>query len=216
MTAQTIRTGIVDNDVWSGRSIGQWLSSTGSFHVTWCCANAAEAIQRAMMPSTAPQLMLVDMALDGVSGASVCRKVRERSGSIVLIGMTAYDCSKYRDDLAAAGAQGIVGKECIPRELPALLGAIMRDGTADPIVFEPAAQAHARLGSAGRPALPSLSERELAALRLADEGMTTAQISQRMGVSANSVSTYLRRAASKLGTVGRAATIRKCRDYDLL
>ena len=216
MTAQIIRTGIVDNDVWSGRSIGQWLSGTGSFHVIWCCATAAEAIQRAMMPTTKPQLMLVDMALDGVSGVSVCRKVRERSGDIVLIGMTAYDCSKYFDDLAAAGAQGIVGKERIPRELPALLGTIMRDGTSDPAVFETAAQAHERLGTCARPDLPSLSERELATLRLADEGLTAVQISQRMGVSANSISTYLRRAASKLGTVGRAATIRKCRDYDLL
>lgn len=215
-SAHLIRTGIVDNDAWSARSIGQWLSTTGSFEVLWCATTAAEALQRTLHSSLQPELLLVDMALGGISGASVCRSIREQSHTVVLVGITAYDCSKYTAELSQAGAQAIIGKEQLIHDLPIALRAIAARGSADLTTFESPAAAHRRLCQREQSSLPQLSTRELDAVRYADQGFTALEIADRMGVSSNTVSTYLRRAATKLGTVGRAATIRKCRDYDLL
>ncbi|PAU69930.1 Bacterial regulatory protein luxR family [Bifidobacterium italicum] len=70
------------------------------------------------------------------------------------------------------------------------------------------------IGRAG--ALTVLNRQKLSVLRLYDRGFSTDEIARRLGVSTDSVSTYLRRAGQKLGASGRVEILRKGKAYDLL
>lgn len=215
------RIGVIDNDVWSCRAIATWVAGLSGFVVDWCAIKASEGLYRSLYGTTAPDVVLVDMALDGVSGVEVCRRIRERSDSIALIGMTAYDVAKYREDLIAAGVQGLVGKERLQQDLPVLLqrladrrsGAVVGDGCKTPEGVHRIVE-DKPIGRAG--ALTVLSRQELSVLRLYDRGFSTDEVARRLGVSTNSVSTYLRRAGQKLGASGRVEILRKGKAYDLL
>lgn len=55
-------------------------------------------------------LVLLDMSLEGMQGPEVCRRMRLMDCSTPILGMTSFSLNRYRVPLAAAGAQGLVGK----------------------------------------------------------------------------------------------------------
>lgn len=55
-------------------------------------------------------LVLLDMSLEGMQGPEVCRRMRLADCSTPILGMTSFSLNRYRVPLAAAGAQGLVGK----------------------------------------------------------------------------------------------------------
>lgn len=69
------RIGVIDNDVWSCRAIATWVAGLSGFVVDWCAVKASEGLYRALYGTTAPDVVLVDMALGGVSGVEVCRRI---------------------------------------------------------------------------------------------------------------------------------------------
>lgn len=209
--------GVLDNDIWSARSIAQWIDgSSPRFHVAWTCTSAARALHRCLYERTRPQVPILDMALDGVSGIDVCRTIRQRTADVGIIGITAYDPERYRDDLAAAGAQALVAKERLACEAGAVIADVARGVVPEPETFMDAGTAHRELSRTldARPAMPT--EREVQVLRLYDRGYTTKEISRQLGISSSSVFTYVRRTAAKLGTSNRAETIRACKRLDLI
>ena len=102
---ETIDVAVVDNDPWSARAIAQWISNRDAgFRVVWRTTSAAEAVHRCLYSGQSPDVLVLDMALGGTSGSSVCAKIRQRSATPGIIGITAYDPARYADELAAAGA----------------------------------------------------------------------------------------------------------------
>jgi DNA-binding CsgD family transcriptional regulator len=64
-----------------------------------------------------------------------------------------------------------------------------------------------RLRRAPEPPAPRLTARELQVLNLAAEGLTAAQMAQRLSVSAATVKTHLHHVYDKLGAEGRAGAV---------
>ena len=70
-------------------------------------------------------LVLLDMSLEGMQGPEVCRRMRLTDCSTPILGMTSFSLNRYRVPLAAAGAQGMIGRspafqavrELIPRQM---------------------------------------------------------------------------------------------------
>lgn len=219
---EKITIGVLDNDIWSARSIAEWIShSEQRFQIVWSCTSTAEAIHRCLFESSrhCPQVLVLDMALDGISGIDVCRIIRQRTADIGIIGISAYDSHRYQDDLAAAGAQAFLTKHQIAQRLPVVISIVAHGETPDPETFMSAHQAHLRFHTTDKPygnVTSTLSSRELQVLRMYEHGRTTEEIAQHLHISANSVFTYVHRAAAKLGTNNRAQTIRKAKQYNLI
>lgn len=67
-----------------------------------------------------PDLVLMDVLLEGRNGFDVCRKLRETWGPDelpVLLSSGIYRSRIYRDEANNAGAQGYILKPCEPDEL---------------------------------------------------------------------------------------------------
>lgn len=218
---EIIDIGVLDNDPWSARSIAQWVSGRSpAFRVMWYCTSAAEALHRCLFARVAPRVLLLDIALDETSGAAVCARIRKRTAAIGIIGITAYDPAKYADDMAKAGAQAILAKERLTTELAGLIPLVAQGRPADPQRFMTATEAHRALSDrsdgGAAASVTNLSERELQVLRMYAAGKSTRTIASALGISPNSVFTYVHRIVGKLGVTDRYEAIGLCRTYDLL
>ncbi|NMM95345.1 luxR family Bacterial regulatory protein [Bifidobacterium sp. DSM 109960] len=165
-----------------------------------------------------PDVLILDMALNDASGPSVCTQIRKYTSSIGIIGVTAYDSKQYIDDLAQAGAQALVAKECLAADLKKLLPVVAKGESSDPTVFMTAAQAHDKLAqqAQNQPSLQQLSTRELQVLRRYAHDASTTEIASELGVTTNTVFTYMHRISQKLGVKNRLEAIKECKKYDLL
>lgn len=148
-----------------------------------------------------PDVLILDMALNDASGPSVCMQIRKSTSSIGIIGVTAYDPEQYVDDLAQAGAQALVAKERLAADLKKLLPVVAKGESSNPTVFMTTVQAHGKLAqqTQNQASLQRLSARELQVLRRYAHDASTAEIASELGVTANTVFTYMHRISQKTG-----------------
>ena len=214
-----ITVAVLDNDPWSARSLAQWIeNSAPSTHVIWQTSSAAEALHRCLYGMHKPDVLILDMALNDASGPSVCMQIRKSTSSMGIIGVTAYDPEQYVDDLAQAGAQALVAKERLAADLKKLLPVVAKGESSNPTVFMTTVQAHGKLAqqTQNQASLQRLSARELQVLRRYAHDASTAEIASELGVTANTVFTYMHRISQKLGVKNRLEAIKACKKYDLL
>ena len=216
MTGNTaIDIALLDNDIWSARMLAHWIGQAqAGFHVTWCTHSSADALHRCLFGNAAPDVLIVDMALNDIGGDAVCRRIRRNSADIGLVCITAYPVERYERDAIAAGAQGLLPKERLVRELP---DAIAKAAQGLPVngEFMDAVAAH-RLLQGDEAARPALSERERDILRRYMRGDSTTQIAQSLCISPNTVFTHIHRILRKLNVSTRSEAMAVCRAYDLI
>lgn len=112
---------IVDDDIRLCEMISDFLSNHG-FKID-LCHNGEDAI--ALIDSSAPDLVILDLMLPGVDGLSVCREVRGRYQGQILM-LTALDDSV--DEIAGleTGADDYMSKPVSPRLLLAHIRTLFR------------------------------------------------------------------------------------------
>ena len=75
--------------------------------------NGFQALAKALA-SPRPDLIVTDIAVPGLDGIELCRKLRadERTRSIPVLAITGYDDRHYPDRAKTAGADGVLMKPC--------------------------------------------------------------------------------------------------------
>ena len=58
-------------------------------------------------------VLVMDLALNGISGVDVYRQIRCRNASLGIVGVNSYPLDQYRQQLASAGAQGLFSRRDI-------------------------------------------------------------------------------------------------------
>ncbi|WP_180326286.1 helix-turn-helix transcriptional regulator [Bifidobacterium pseudolongum] len=216
----TPRLAVIDNDAWALQTIMQWLNTQPRMcTLAWGTTSCAQAVHDCLYAQPSVDILLVDMALGAMSGPGMCKLIRAQSSRPALLGMTALDVEIYREDLAAAGAQGIMDKKKIIPGLLSWIPTLTRGKSIQPDVFSDAVEAHQilRVSSAEETVRhDALSARERETLSLYAKGKSTAEVSSIMDVARNTVYTFVGRAAEKLGARNRAEAIEKARWYGLL
>ncbi|KAB7790984.1 DNA-binding response regulator [Bifidobacterium leontopitheci] len=191
--------------------------------IPWACRRGRDAIDRCLSAGSRPDVLLVDMSLEGLSGVEVCRQVRAATADVVLIGVTSFSLEHYAADALAAGAQCVMDKAQVPDICDAAVALVNGRTPRTRYVSELAAvQSHALLakhdetdaddGSATRPAIAavavaSLTDREREVMRLCAQGRSSREIGELLGVGESSVKTYVMRAARKLGARNRTQAV---------
>lgn len=216
MTGNTaIDIALLDNDIWSANMLAHWIGQAqAGFHVTWFTHSSADALHRCLFGNAAPDVLIVDMALNDIGGDAVCRRIRRNSADIGLVCITAYPAERYERDVIASGAQGLLPKEHLVRELPDAIVKAAQGLSVDGR-FMDAATAHGLLQGA-ETTRPALSERERDILRRYMRGDTTAQIARSLHISPNTVFTHIHRILRKLNVSTRSEAMAVCRRYDLV
>ncbi|WP_152209662.1 response regulator [Bifidobacterium cebidarum] len=220
-----IRIGVLDNDPFALDAMCAMIAAMSrDFRVVWSTGSPAVAIEHCHNAHTRPDVLVLDMALGGITGADVCRRIRRRTSAVGIVCVTSYSTDVYRAEAIAAGAQGLLAKERLSADI---VDAVRQAASGEPTAvqaaagFRDAVSAYALLSGTvparmSEDMKDSLSAREKDILRLYSQRLTTDEIAQRLGITKGSVFTYVHRAADKLGVTSRREVLEACARYDLL
>ncbi len=156
-----------------------------------------------------PDIALVDIRLNGMSGIEVCRRSAELSPETKVLLLTAYLDSNLIHQALQAGAKGYLLKDA---EQMDLINRIHRalDGE---MVFDPRVTSSLVEYAVNHPPREDdevlLSSREMEILRLIAQGMTNAEIADIMFLSPATVKDYVRNITDKLGARNRVEAVTK-------
>jgi DNA-binding NarL/FixJ family response regulator len=165
-------------------------------------ANGEEAI--GLVDRLAPQLVLMDVRMPGLSGVETTRRIRSRHPEVAIVMLTV---SEDEGDLFAAikaGAQGYLLKDLESAQLRLLLEAVERGEAA----ITPATAArivHEFLRESDTRSDPDhLTDREIEVLRLVTAGLRNKEIAARLGITENTTKYHLKNILEKLHAESRA------------
>lgn len=154
-----------------------------------------------LVRSITPDIAVIDVAMPGMSGILLTRKIREERPTVKVLILTAHEDEGHVKQALSAGACGFLLKRSATTTLIPAVRAALAGGTfIDPLVAVRSSQ-----GAAGA---VELSPREREVLRLTALGHATKEIAKSMGIGGKSVETYRSRAIEKLGLKSRAEIVK--------
>lgn len=196
--AAPIRVFILDDHELMRRGLRGVLEAADDIEVVAESSSAAEATRR--IPALRPDVALLDVRLPDGTGIEVCRAVRAVDPGIRALMITSFDDDDARAAALLAGAAGFVLKQIRGTEL---LDAVRRVGAGEDLTSPRAsAQAGATAG-VDHLALDSLTPQERRVLDLIVEGLTNADIGERLGISEKTVRNHVTNVLAKLGFARR-------------
>ena len=167
-----------------------------------------------------PDVVLMDVRMPGMNGIDATELIAaDHPGTRVLI-LTTFDLDEYAFAALRAGASGFLLKDAKPAELTAAIRSVATgDAVVSPRVTRRMLEMFAgRLpatptppGGAGvHPRLAELTAREREVLDAVAEGLSNAEIAERMFLSEATVKTHVGRILAKLGVRDRVQAVVFC------
>jgi two-component system response regulator DesR len=148
-----------------------------------------------------PDLLVTDIEMPQMTGIELAQRLRESGLETRVVIVTTFGRSGYLRRALDAGVRGYLLKDAPAEQLAEALRQVHRGGRAiDP-----------QLAVATWGEEDPLTERERQVLRLAGEGVSTAEIGQRLHLSRGTVRNYLSEAIGKLGAGNRIEAYRQAR-----
>lgn len=221
-SGRLLRLGVLDNDALVLLMIKRLFAGQRGVKLLWLSKHPIGAVQLCLDPRSRPDVMLVDMALDGMTGMDVCRQLTGFHLNVTCIGMTSYSVDAYEQAAAQAGMACVIQKEDFPRLIRTVIESAPgpdhtdrtrghgNDGTGASTGSGMPATASGASGTVGGNAahVPQvLSARERETLNLYAQGLDTRAIMTRMNVSKSTLWSYEQRALDKLQAKTRAEAI---------
>ena len=198
---------VVEDDKTLRDAIKEWIASDKRLKIVSEHGNAEEAVEQ--LPTKAPDVVLSDINLPGMSGIDCVRQLKARMPKTQFLMLTVYDDAERIFQALAAGATGYLVKRASRQEL---LNAIvdihrgespMSSGIARKIVksfqrSEPAASA-----------ADKLAPRERQVLELLAQGHLYKEIAEQLHLSVPTVNCYIRSIYEKLQVHSCAQAVAK-------
>jgi two-component system, NarL family, response regulator DevR len=196
-----IRVFLLDDHEIVRRGLRELLEAEDDLVIVGEAGTAQEALDR--IPSTRPDVALLDVRLPDGDGVEVCRDVRSRYAEIACLMLTSFadDDAVYASIMA--GASGYVLKQVRGIEL---VDAIRRVGRGESLL-DPAVTARVldRLRRrTDEDELAVLTDQEKRLLGLIAEGLTNRQIGERMFLAEKTIKNYVSNLLAKLGMSRRS------------
>jgi two-component system response regulator NreC len=157
-----------------------------------------------------PDLILLDLTMPGLSGMETLPVLRKKLPAARIVILTMHDDVSYLRQALSRGASGYVLKKAADNELISAVRAVLRGEVyVQPSMNKDLLNDLLPRESAATPSDPweSLSEREQEVITLVALGHTSAEIAERLSLSAKTVETYRARGMEKLNLRSRAALV---------
>ncbi|HEY9790495.1 MAG TPA: response regulator transcription factor [Candidatus Obscuribacterales bacterium] len=203
-----LRIFLVDDHALVRDGLKMVINATNEFEVVGEASDGQSALQE--ISRLNPDIVLMDAAMPGWSGAQATRQMRQTFPGLKVLGLSAHEDLAYARQFLDSGACGYVLKRAAAKDLLQALEAVGRgDKYVDPILAAQAVQDGNDHSNRDRMAdAKALSERETKVMMLLAQGHSNKEIAKALGVSLKTVETYKSRSMSKLGLVGRTDVIR--------
>jgi DNA-binding NarL/FixJ family response regulator len=206
---ERLRIIIADPDPLARRAIRDSLQSDGGFVVSAEAKDGGETIELAI--HYRPDLLLMEIALPGIDGISVCREVVRRAPNVRIVMFSVPQEQDVQVRALRAGAVGFLSKnasiESIMRALRAVASgeaAVTRALTAHLVEL---LRSTTENGIGMRPVKSSLTTREWEVLDLICAGDSTREISAKLFLSEDTVYSHTKSILRKLGVHSRTDAV---------
>ncbi len=209
MTAHTMRVLVVDDHPIVVDGVTHALHNTPWLQVVGHARTGRDAI--AAIGTLNPDIVLLDLRLPDMLGPEAAHAMRRHSSTLKIILFTAYPDHAALDAALAAGVDGVLVKDT---EREVLIDAIRRVVAGERVVqVDPdgsSALVLRKLREHG------LTRREYDILRHVAMGETNPEIAAALGLTRNTVKTYLQRSLEKLGARNRVEALSRASQLGIL
>ena len=158
-------------------------------------------------------VVVLDITMPGAVGLDVLKDIREQRPTLPILVLSIHPANQFARRALHAGASGYLTKESAPSEL---VGAIEEVKRGKRYVSEAVKATMGGGPKSGIATHETLSDREYQALRMLGSGRTVSEISEELGLSVKTVSTYRARVLQKLGMRTNAELMRYVMENSLL
>ena len=151
-----------------------------------------------------PDVVLMDLVLPGIDGAQATAEVLRRVPTARVLALTTFSDPDLIERAVKAGATGYVLKNVSSSELAK---AIRQTHAGIPTLAPEVAEVLMQALTAPVPPPTLLTDREREVLALIAEGLTNAEIAERLVLALSTVKTHVSSILTKLGASGRAEVV---------
>jgi DNA-binding NarL/FixJ family response regulator len=206
MMTSTVRIAIVEDDPKLREEFAVLVSSAGDMACVSSFGTAEAAL--AALVTDAPDVLLIDINLPGMSGIHLVGQLRERSMRAQILMLTTFDDATSVFESLRAGANGYVLKRAARGELVHAIRDVMAGGAPmTSAIARKVVQYFGRRDPA--PEIATLSDREHEVLVALSQGLQYKEVAANLGISINTVRNYVRTTYDKLHVNSRRDAIEK-------
>ena len=201
-TSEPIRLMIVDDHTMVRRGLTTILKVFDDLQLVGEAESGESAVQ--LCAEVLPDVILMDMSLPGMDGATATRAIRKKFPQTQIIVLTSFKEGILIKQALEAGAIGYLLKDVSADDLVQAI----RSAHAGRATLSPEA-AQSLVETANLPPTPGqdLTEREREVLALMIEGLNNVQIAGRLTVSPSTIKSHVSNILSKLGVTSRTEAV---------
>ena len=197
---------VEDNEQLRG-TLARVLSRAEGFGGVSQYANAEAAL--AALPKERPNVILMDINLPGMNGVECVRRLKALLPETQVVMLTAYEDTENIFNSLAAGASGYLLKRTSSAELLAAIHDVQKGGSPMTThIARKVVQSFQKAGASPK-ATENLSAREQEVLDCLSQGFLYKEIAEKLGISYETVHTYIRRIYEKLQVRTRTEAVAK-------
>jgi RNA polymerase sigma factor (sigma-70 family) len=197
---------VEDNDKLRA-TLARVLNRADGFSCVSQYANAEDALKD--LPQVRPDVVLMDINLPGMNGVKCVQQLKASLPAIQVMMLTVYEDTENIFNALAAGANGYMLKRTPSKELLEAIQEVHRGGSPMTAHIARKVVQSFQQTAATAQATENLSPREQEVLDLLSQGLLYKEISEKMGVSYETVHTYIRRIYEKLQVRTRTEAVAK-------
>jgi RNA polymerase sigma factor (sigma-70 family) len=197
---------VEDNEQLRG-TLSRVISRAEGFQCLSHYAHAEAALDA--LPKEKPNVVLMDINLPGMNGVECVRKLKQILPGTQVVMLTAYEDTENIFNSLAAGASGYLLKRTPRDELLAAIREVQAGGS--PMTAHIARKVVQSFQQSAAAAAPTedLSPREKEVLDCLAQGFLYKEIAEKLGISYETVHTYIRRIYEKLQVRTRTEAVAK-------
>ena len=212
---KTTRILIVDDHPIVREGLSSLLSKEPDFDVCGEADDVPSAIR--LVDETKPHVVTIDISLTSGSGIDLIRRISKRNRSIRMVVCSLYDETLYAERALHAGALGYVNKHEATQRIVEAVRQVLDDKVylSDRMSERLAHRLIGGRGKVERPAVDSLSDRELEVFGMIGKGLTSQEIAGKLHLGVKTVDTYRCRIKQKLKLTNMAQLARDAAQWVL-
>ncbi|WP_460061366.1 response regulator [Streptomyces sp. YKOK-I1] len=203
----TLRVLLADDDPLLRTGVAVVLEAAG-IEVVGEAGDGVRAVE--LCRELAPDLVLMDVRMPGHDGIEATARIVDAGLTTRVLVLTTFPDDEYVWRALRAGAHGFLLKRAAPERLVDAVRTVAAGHTLlDPLVTRPLVDrlVTGRGGTPDDARLRHLTSRETEILRLVAEGLTNAELADRLGIAESTVKTHVKRILHKIGARDRAGAV---------
>jgi DNA-binding NarL/FixJ family response regulator len=207
MSNSLIKVAIVEDVPGTRESLGALIRRTSGMSCVAACASGEQAVRE--LPALAPDVVLMDIQLPGISGIQCAAQLKRLLPTVQILMLTTYEDSDLIFDSLRAGASGYLLKKMTVAEITRAIQQVHEGGS--PMSVQIARKVVNHFQQLRKPdsEVEQLTPREQEILKLLAHGHYYKEIADQLGITTGTVGVHLHNIYEKLHVSSRTEAVVK-------